>query len=263
VWHTWFRIGRAENNVPPGSVVSAIARQPEQMDLFVVGNDGGIYSTWWNPNDGWDRNHNWFRIGLPENNVPQRSVISAIARKPDQMDLFVVGNDGGIYSTYWNPDDPWQNHNWFRIGREENNFPVGSVVTAIARSPDQMDLFVVGTDGGIYSTWWNPNDGWDRNHNWFRIGRAENNVPPGSVVSAIARQPEQIDLFVVGNDGGIYSTWWNPNDGWNRNHIWFRIGLPENDFPQRSVISAIARRPDQIDLFVVGNDGGIYSTWGT
>ena len=101
MWHSWFRIGRAENNVPPGSAVSAIARQPDKIDLFVVGNDGGIYSTWWNPDDGWERNHNWFRIGRPENDFPQRSVISAIARQPDKIDLFVVGNDGGIYSTWW------------------------------------------------------------------------------------------------------------------------------------------------------------------
>ena len=43
------------------------------------------------------------------------------------------------------------------------------MVTAVARNPNQIDLFVVGHNGGIYSTWWNPNDGWEGNHNWFRI----------------------------------------------------------------------------------------------
>jgi hypothetical protein len=52
-------------------------------------------------------------------------------------------------------------------------------------------LFVVGNDGGIYSTWWNPTDGWDRNHNWFRIGRGDQNVPEGNTVTAVARQPAE------------------------------------------------------------------------
>lgn len=98
---------------------------------------------------------------------PPGSVVTAIARKPDQIDLFVVGNDGGIYSTWW--DGGW--HDWFRIGPEAANFPNGNTVTALARHPDHIDLFVVGHDGGIYSAWWNPNDGWETNHNWFRIGQ--------------------------------------------------------------------------------------------
>ena len=160
------------DRVPPGSVVTAIARKSDQIDLFVVGNDGGIYSTWWNPSDGWEGNHNWFRIGQPQHNVPPGSVVTAIARNPDQIDLFVVGHNGGIYSTWWNPNDGWEgNHNWFRIGPDWANVPQRSVVSAIARRPDQIDLFVVGNDGGIYSTWWNPNDGWEANHNWFRIGQ--------------------------------------------------------------------------------------------
>jgi len=104
-----------------------------------------------------------------------------------------------------------------------HHLPGHEVHTAIARKPDQIDLFVVGHNGGLYSTWWNPNDGWEGNHNWFRIGPDWANVPTNSVVTAVARKPDQIDLFVVGHNGGIYSTWWNPNDGWDGNHNWFRI----------------------------------------
>ena len=271
-WNLWFRIGPDWANVPTGSQVTAISRKPDQIDLFVVGHDGGIYSTWWNPSDGWEGNHNWFRIGPNWANVPQRSVVTAIARTPDQIDLFVVGHDGGIYSTWWNSSDGWEgNHNWFRIGPSWANVPQRSVVSAIARNPNQIDLFVVGHNGGIYSTWWNPNDGWESNHNWFRIGPEWANVPHLSVVSAITRHPQHIDLFVVGHNGGIYSTWWNPNDGWEGNHNWFRIGPEWANVPTNSVVTAITRNPvalsdnvqisTNIDLFVVGHNGGIYSTW--
>ncbi len=250
------------SSVPQRSVVSALARNPNHLDLFVVGFDGGIYSAWWDQNVNNARWNLWFRIGPAWANVPTNSVVTAIARKPDQIDLFVVGHDGGIYSTWWNPADGWEiNHNWFRIGPAWANVPTNSVVTAIARKPDQIDLFVVGHDGGIYSTWWNPADGWESNHNWFRIGPAWANVPQRSVVSAIARKPDQIDLFVVGHNGGIYSTWWNPNDGWEINHNWFRIGPDWANVPTRSEVTAVARNPRQLDLFVVGHNGGIYSTW--
>jgi hypothetical protein len=37
----------------------------------------------------------------------------------------------------------------------------------------------------------------------------------------MSRFQDHIDLFVVGRDGGIYSTFWDANGGWfNR---WFRI----------------------------------------
>jgi hypothetical protein len=154
---------------------------------------------------------NWFRIGQSQHNVPPGSVVTAIARKPEHIDLFVVGNHGEIMSTWWSPNEGWDsNHNWFRIGQSQHNVPPGSVVTAIARKPEHIDLFVVGNHGEIMSTWWSPNEGWDSNHNWFRIGQAQHNVPPGSVVTAIARKPEHIDLFVVGNHGEIMSTWWSP-----------------------------------------------------
>ena len=101
--------------------------------------------------------------------------------------------------------------------------PQHSVVTPVARNPNHLDLFVVGFNGGIYSAWWDQNVNTARWNLWFRIGPDWANVPTNSVVTAVARNPNQIDLFVVGHNGGIYSTWWNPNDGWEGNHNWFRI----------------------------------------
>jgi len=95
------------------------------------------------------------------NSVPNRNTVTALARHPDHIDLFVVGHNGGIYSTWW--DGSW--HDWFRIGPEAANVPNGNTVTALARHPDHIDLFVVGHNGGIYSTWWDGS--W---HDWFRIG---------------------------------------------------------------------------------------------
>ena len=44
-WHSWFNVsgGAAALRSP----ITAIARNPNHLDLFVTGTDGRIYSTWW------------------------------------------------------------------------------------------------------------------------------------------------------------------------------------------------------------------------
>jgi len=39
----------------------------------------------------------------------------------------------------------------------------------VSRSTDKLDIFVTGTDGGVYKAAWEPDfaDGW---HGWWRMG---------------------------------------------------------------------------------------------
>jgi len=114
-------------------------------------------------------------------------------------DLFVVGTDGRIYSTWWDANGGWGN--WFNVSG--GAAALGSPITAVARNPNHLDLFVTGTDGRIYSTWWDANGGWA---NWFNVSGGA--AALGSPITAVARNPNHLDLFVTGTDGRIYSTWW-------------------------------------------------------
>ena len=230
------------NGFPSGNAVSAVARTPNNLDLFAVGNDGGVYSTYWDASGGWGE---WFRIGTA--GFPSGNAVSAVARTPNNLDLFAVGNDGGVYSTYWDASGGWGE--WFRIGTA--GFPSGNAVSAVARTPNNLDLFAVGNDGGVHSTYWDASGGWGE---WFRIGTA--GFPSGNAVSAVARTPNNLDLFAVGNDGGVHSTYWDASGGWGE---WFRIGTA--GFPSGNAVSAVARTPNNLDLFAVGNDGGVHSTY--
>lgn len=40
---------------------------------------------------------------------------------------------------------------------------------------------------------------------------------------AVARMPEQLDLFVAGSDGGVYSAWWNRDLNGAQWSPWFPI----------------------------------------
>jgi len=43
----------------------------------------------------------------------------------------------------------------------------GGQVAAIQRVTDHIDLFTVGTDCLVYSTWWDSASGWA---SWFQLG---------------------------------------------------------------------------------------------
>jgi hypothetical protein len=142
-WHPWFNVsgGRAAL----GSPITAVARNPNHLDLFVTGTDGGIYSTWWDAAGGWA---NWFNVSGGKAALGSR--IEVVARNPNHLDLFATGTDGGIYSTWWDASGGWAN--WFNVSG--GKAALGSPITAVARNPNHLDLFATGTDGGIYSTWW-------------------------------------------------------------------------------------------------------------
>jgi hypothetical protein len=82
-------------------------------------------------------------------------------------------------------------------------------VTAIARYNNHLDLFVVGADNRIYSTWWQDTTGWT---NWFNV--SDGMSQPGGQVAAISRVTEHMDVFAVGADGLVYSTRWDDSNGW-------------------------------------------------
>ena len=116
-----------------------------------------------------------------------------------------------------------------------------------------MDLytFVTGTDGGIYTAYWDANG-------WSSFSRIDPGfaTTAGTSVAAIARYPDHLDLFVTGTDGGIYTAYWDAN-GWSS---FSRID-PGFATTAGTSVAAIARYPDHLDLFVTGTDGGIYTAY--
>jgi hypothetical protein len=83
--------------------VTALLTRPDHIDLFVTGNDGRIYSTLWDQQNGWAKG------GFPLSGIqafPGASVTPLLTRS-EHIDLFVIGKNGGIYSTFHNPQSGW------------------------------------------------------------------------------------------------------------------------------------------------------------
>jgi hypothetical protein len=159
-WHGWWNLGGI---AAPGAHITAVSRSADHLDVFVIGTDGGVYTAAWQPDftDGW---HGWWRIG--DLVVPQGSAVYAVSRSADKLDIFVADVNGAVMSAAWEPDftDGW--HGWWHINGGQA--APGAPVTAVSRSADKLDIFVTGTDGGVYTAAWQPDfaDGW---HGWWRI----------------------------------------------------------------------------------------------
>ena len=245
-WHGWWSI--ADLQVEPGSPVSVASRGANNLDVFVVGKDGGIYTAAWGPqtDSTWK---GWWRISDLE--AKPGSSVSVTSRGADWLDIFVVGNDGGIYTASWNPafEDGW--HGWWRIGN--NAVDPGSPVSVVSRGADKLDVFVTGSDGGIYTAAWEPGftDGW---HGWSRIGDLA--ADPESYIAAVSRGTDKLDIFVVGPDGKVQANGWEPKFpcGWKG---WQNV--LDASFKPGSCLGAISRSSDWLDVFAASVDSSVYT----
>lgn len=91
----------------------------------------------------------------------------------------------------------------------------------MSRSANKLDIFVTGTDWGVYTAAWEPAfaGGW---HGWWRLNGGA--AALGAAVTAVSRAPNKLDAFVVGGDSRIYTAAWEPafSDWW---HGWWPMGV--------------------------------------
>jgi hypothetical protein len=206
----WFLVHN-EIRMQPGAAVSAVWRSNDtHLDLFATGTDGAVWSTWWEGAHGWQP---WFLVHNEIRMQPGATVTAVWRSNDTHLDLFATGTDGAVWSTWWEGAHGWQP--WFLVHNEIKMTP-GEPVAALWRSNDtHLDLFATGTDGTVWSTWWEGAHGWQP---WFELwDNVLNNVKmqPGAPVTAIWRSNQtHLDLFVTGTDGAVWSIWWEAATGW-------------------------------------------------
>jgi hypothetical protein len=155
----------------------------------------------------------WFDI-LPWMRSQPGASVAAVWRQPGQhLDLFVTGADGAVWSIWWEPGREWGY--WSLVPNDLLSIKMqpGATVTALWRQPGQhLDLFATGTDGAVWSIWWNDTVGWHP-EGWFIIGDSHR-LSPGQPITAVWATPHHLDLFAVGSTGEVVSAWWEPDLGW-------------------------------------------------
>jgi len=164
-WRGWWNI--LTGAIPAGGTVSCVSRDAGKLDIFLVSNDGGIYTAAWDQNVANATWRGWWRIG--QLTAPPGAPVSAVARDASKLDVFVAGSDGRTYTASWDPavaNGAWQGWNNILTGA---TVP-GSAVAAVSRDPGKLDIFIVSTDGAIYTAAWDRNVAGATWRGWWKIG---------------------------------------------------------------------------------------------
>jgi len=159
--------------------------------------------------------------------------------------------NGVVMTAAWEPAfrDGW--HGWWPL--KGGRAAPGAPVTAVSRSADKLDVFVVGTDGRVWTAAWEPafTDWW---HGWWPIGTIR--VPQGAPVHVVSRSSDKLDIFVTDSNGRVMTAAWEPafTDWW---HGWWELngGRAAPGAP----VTAVSRATDKLDAFVIGNDGRVWT----
>lgn len=158
--------------------------------------------------------------------------IAAVSRTGGELLLFARGDDGALHVR------SGLDGSWSSLGVPISSGPAAVVrndgtVDVVARAPDRT-LTYASLRGATWSE-------------WRTLG--------GTVLSApalVARQgTETIDLFVRGDDSGLYQRSFTPGGGWGAG-----VGLGAGEI--LSAPSAVSRRPNYLDVYVHGVGGGVF-----
>lgn len=244
-WSAWSQVGAL--TCRPGSIVTVVSRNPDQMDLFTTAFDGGTISIWWSAKGGWAAN--WFR--LSGGTSATGASVSAVARRPTALEVFTVGQDNQVYVAGWQSGKPWSS--WMLV--PGITCRPDSKIAVVSRFATHLDVFTTDSAGRTMSTWWDENRGWAT---WFQV--AGGAAPPGSDITAVARDRNHLDVFVIGTDTGVYATRWGKDVNGGAWAPWSNVSGGVSRLGGQ--VSVISRLPDHLDVFVVGSDDYVYSTWG-
>jgi len=234
-WHGWYGLGGGIIDEP-----SSVLVRPGVNDIYVRGADNRLWQKWWdgakwNPSDqDWAMHDDGgFRLG---------SAPCVISANENHRDVFVRGQDGRVYHKVWE-GQKWTG--WFGLG--------GAIVgapSAVFVKPGTVDIYAQGTDGRLWQKWWdgerwNPSDDTWAMHDdgGFRLGSAP------CVVSGGANHR---DVYVRGQDGGVYHKFWD-GQRWNG---WFGIGGAIVGAP-----NAVVAKPGTTDIYAQGTDGRLWQKW--
>ena len=247
-WGGWWKVLTAR--VPAGSPINAVSRDPQKLDVFLTGSDRCIYTAAWDPTvtNDW---RGWWRIGALT--APPGAPVDAVARTSTNLDIFVCGDDGRVHTAAWQrgvASGQWRG--WWNVG--SITVPAGGHVAAVTRGSQLLDIFVVASDGGIYTAAWDATQANGAWRGWWRIGSLT--TTRGSRIAAVSRKANALDVFVVGPEGFIWTAAWDPTVSANWRG-WWRIGTgvvqPDGG------IAAVSRAAEKLDVFAVGTDGGIWT----
>jgi hypothetical protein len=233
----------------PGSI-GAVTSDPEPVaraggatDLFGRGYDDGLWFRHFN-GAAWE---DWQALGGALASGP-----AAAARSSDRLDVFALGTDGLPYV------QSWDGATWSGWGAVPVNPPSGVQLVgdpaAVARGPNQMDLFVRASDNSLWALPYE--DGWGA---WQNLGGILTSSP-----AVTSWGSDHLTVWGRGVDGAL---WHRSFDGaWG---AWGRIA-PPSGLDLTADPAVVSTSPGTLDVFARAADDalwqisysdGVWSAW--
>ena len=142
---------------------------------------------------------------------------------------------------------------------------VGSIIAAATTIKTRKSLaqtYAPFSTNTNFDSWWN---GWvpiTNNPNDLTASTFSKLTPP----AIVARDANHLDLFVMGNDGRVWTNLWTDGINNNRWNGWFPISDNSNDptvstFSKQTPPAMVARSAMDLDLFVLATDSRVWTNW--
>lgn len=265
-WPTFQLPAAGPNSAPVGAPIASVSRANDNLDIFYVNPSGGVNTNYWNPN-GWGG----FTLPGTANLAQPGEQVAAVSGSPGQIDVLYAGKDKNLYWQHWsgqcsgsNTQCGWTNPQKV-VG--DGSIPVGAAVSAVARTPDRLDVFYLEADGTPHTSacfGFGTTGGGSCNAGSFSNFRLNYNAgclaAAGGNIAATARTANNIDIFYVNNSKAICTNYWNPSSGWNS----FAL-TGNNATASWSSIAAVTRAPGNLDIFYLGTNaqgtGELHTAW--
>ena len=182
---------------------------------------------------------------------PNKQQIAAVSRAPGNLDLFVIGFDNQVWSTFWNEPVagtvtgsrcPASTCSTTRSNRSRRCR--GLRATSICSSSASTTAST--RTSGTTHQW---------NGDWFPLPGQHVFDRKKQQIAAVSRAPSNLDLFVIGFDNRVYTHFWNGQ--WNGD--WFPLPGQHVFDREKQQLAAVSRGPSNLDLFVIGFDNRVYT----
>jgi hypothetical protein len=239
----------------PQTIPALVSRTADNLDAFYVANSV-LFTSFTGPQS----DYAWQTSALSF--APTNAAVTAVARSTQNLDAFFSSTDGNVYDTFWSAAAGQWNQVAFTTANcigpsgnvTTNSAPCagsavpGGGIAAVALDPGNVNVFYIGTDGGIWNTWW-AGDGFYTTEICGPSSPYPNQqrsavATPGGSITAVARTATNIDVYYLGTDGTLWTSSWYYGGSWGSFSIPGSANLARAGTP----ISAVARQPGAIDV---------------
>jgi hypothetical protein len=208
-WSLESSISTADSSARTDGVVAAVARTPNIVNIFWIGNDGDIWIKKW-ASGTWGAHVPVFRSRVAD----PAAGISAVALTSNEVHIFYISNINGfngVIDTQFpiRRDGIFAILSFFPVTGRDASQP-DALVASDSRSPQTRSVFWIDNDGGIWTRTWTSG----RWNDQTQIAGRESTLQ-GTGVTVSDRSSLISDLFWKGTDGRSVFTSSFRNNVWS------------------------------------------------